>query len=489
MSEPQPDGGSATTLDGLLSRSAALSRDLIVDGPGRLSGQRIERQVQVCAGGLVERGVGHGDAVAWQLPNCWQSIVLLRACWRIGAVAVPLHHRLEPDEAARNAAHAGATLLDTTDLPRGAPVLSGTRPVGAGDRAVVLFTSGSSGRPKGVVHPHRSLVHKARQMPQVHGLHERDVVLMPAPLGHISGVLNGVLVPGAVPFRAVLLQRWDADAAADLIEREGVTFMVGPPTFFLDLDATGKALTSLRLISCGGAGVTPEFCMTMAERFGAVVKRTYGSTEAPTVATARVGDPPERAWHHDGRATPGTDLSVDEHGELLVRGPEVCDGYLADDDHGAIVPATNDDGWFATGDLAGIDKDGWLRITGRVGDGIIRGGENIAPAELEGVLTAHDAVTDAIVVGVADRRLGQRVGALVVSDAAFGLDECRRWFAERGVARFRWPEYLAHVNAIPRLASGKPDRRRATALLEHSIRPGGSNPPDPTDAAPPPRRT
>ena len=453
------------SLDRLLSRTAKLSRDLVVDGDTRMSGVHLEQATQRCAGGLLAAGVDTDDVVAWRATVSWQTIVLLRACWRIGAVAAPLHQRLGDPEAATLAASLGATVADVGEMADGPPVLSGTRPVPASGRALILHTAGSSGAPKAVIHTHAALAHKARQMVSLHALTEDDVVMVPTPLAHISGVLYALLVPIAVPMRAVLMGRWDSDVGAGLIEAERVTFMAGPPTFFTDLAGNGRALDSLRLISCGGAGVTPEFCRAMAERFGAVVKRTYGSTEAPSVATAWAGDPVERGWNFDGRAVPGAELRIAEASELLVRGPELFAGYL---DPVATAAAVDGDGWFHTGDRATIDADGWLTITGRLKELIIRGGENISPADVEAQLVAHPSVRAASVIGVPDERLGERVGALVVADASFDLAECRRWFDERGVARQQWPERVERVDAIPLLASGKPDRLAIAQLMARS---------------------
>jgi cyclohexanecarboxylate-CoA ligase len=294
-------------------------------------------------------------------------------------------------------------------------------------------------------------------MADVHGLTTDDCVLMPAPCAHISGLLNGITLPGVVPFRAVLMARWDPEVALDIIERERVTFMVGPPTFFVSLmQAPGFSparVESLRLISSGGAGVSVAFVEEASERLGAVVKRTYGSTEAPTIATSTAADPADAAHNHDGHPIGSVELRVTD-GELLVRGPEVCVGYL---DAGQNSDAFDADGWFHTGDLATL-RDGWLNIVGRLKDVIIRGGENISTAEVEHELEAHAAVRQAVVVGAPDELMGERVAAFVVASQHFDVDEAREWFAARGVARFKTPERVIVVEAIPTLPTGKPDR-------------------------------
>jgi cyclohexanecarboxylate-CoA ligase len=336
--------------------------------------------------------------------------------------------------------------------------------------AVVLFTSGSSGTPKAVIHTHRGLLTKARTMASVHALTGDDVVLMPAPLAHISGLLNAVLLPAAAGMGVVLMSRWDPAAAVAVIEAERVSFMVGPPTFFVGLmGADGfepSRVASLRLISSGGSGVTPAFVESASETLGCRVKRSYGSTEAPTVTTSGPGDRRDRERDTDGRPTPEVELRItdpatlaevaaDTDGEVWVRGPEVFEGYL---DPAATVEAFAADGWFRTGDLGRVDLDGWLTITGRMKDVIIRGGENISAAEVEAALEAHPLVSQAVAVGYPDDRLGQRVCAVVVAGGPFDLAGCQAWMAERGITRYKWPERVVQVTAFPLLSSGKVDR-------------------------------
>jgi acyl-CoA synthetase (AMP-forming)/AMP-acid ligase II len=368
---------------------------------------------------------------------------------------------LPPDDV--RGAHARFSSL----LDRGAPVhRSAARP---SDLGVVLFTSGSTGGPKAALHTQRGLAYKARVMARAHVLNGSDAVLMPAPLAHISGLLNAVLLPGVLPMRAHLMPRWDPDDAIELIERERITFMIGPPTFFVALMGADTFTTSrvqtLRLVSSGGAGVTPAFVDEATLRLGAHVKRTYGSTEAPTITTSTPSDSVERARATDGRATGAARLRVSdpssggqqaagETGELWLRGPELFVGYS----DAAATRASIARGWFRTGDLATVDADGWLTIVGRIKDIIIRGGENITAAEVERVLEAHPEVRHAVAVGYPDDRLGERVCAFVVASAPFDVDECRSWFERQGVARYKTPERVVLVDDLPVLGPGKPDR-------------------------------
>jgi len=210
----------------------------------------------------------------------------------------------------------------------------------------------------------------------------------------------------------------------------------------------------VRLVSSGGAGVTPAFVATARATLGASVKRTYGSTEAPTVTTSAATDPADRAQETDGHPVGQCELRVTDGGELLLRGPELFVGYAdVTQTHAAI-----DRGWFRTGDLATIDDDGWLTIVGRIKDVIIRGGENIGAAEVEAVLEAHPSVRQAVAVGYPDDSLGERVCAFVVTDGPFDLAATREWFEARGVARFKTPERVVQLAELPLLGAGKPDR-------------------------------
>ncbi|MFL6239877.1 MAG: class I adenylate-forming enzyme family protein [Actinomycetes bacterium] len=418
----------------LLNSLAELPAPHLVDGERRLDASEVERLADTQAHDMQE-----GDWCPFVATSTAESVLTFLACWRSGAVAAPLHARLTPQE---------------QDEIR-ARVLALPRERGLG---VVLATSGSSGRPKIVRHTSPALAYKAQLMVDVHGLTSDDVVLMPAPLAHVSGLLNGVLLPGAARMTTVLMQRWSATDALNLIEREGVTFMIGPPTYFVQMMAdpsfSGDRVASVRLISCGGAGVDALFARRAADAFGAVVKRTYGSTEAPTVTTSYAGDAAELGWATDGRPVGDVELRIDsETGELSVRGSELFIGY---DDREATNAVLSADGWFRTGDRATV-TDGWLTVLGRIGETIIRGGENVDPHEVEQVCAGLPDVGQVVVVGYPDEEMGERVGLVVVGREPT-LAELREHCAENGLARYKTPERILGVREIPVLTVGKPDR-------------------------------
>jgi cyclohexanecarboxylate-CoA ligase len=493
---------------------------VLVDGDLRFDGDQLERLVAGLAGGLRRMGVRRGDVITWQMPNWWEALVLYRACWRCGAVAAPIHHQfgtseveymvdlLDPVVAFSSPALPLAERAETIPVRPGGAAGSGgvtgsgignrrggvpsfeallqgipvppssasphspTRPNHPADLAVVIFTSGSTGRPKAVLHTHRGLAYKARSMAGIHGLSAADAVLMPSPLAHISGLLNAVLVPGAAAMRIVLMERWDPVRGLDLMEKERISYMIGPPTMFNGLMAHDSfdptKVASMRVVSSGMMGVTPEFIEAASAGLGAIVKRSYGSTEAPTVSTCTNDDPPERCRETDGRAVGAAALAVadpttgrwraaGQEGEVWIRGPELFAGYS---DSGETA-ATMHRGWFRSGDLGVLDAEGWLTITGRIKELIIRGGENISSFEVERALELHPGIRQAVVVGRPDERVGERVVAFIVGTGdgdTVDVAECQRWFSTHGVARFKTPELVVQIDEVPLLAAGKPDR-------------------------------
>lgn len=487
------------SLDALLSEPSAARRHRVADGDRQLAGAELSSVVDDVAGRLRRAGVRRGDAVAFQLPNGLAAACLFRACWRLGSVAVPVNRVAGDAEVAASIAATSPRLVlaevgspaaevpgavtvaqhgdPFVELPAGVPVPASASPARPADLAAVIFTSGSTGRPKAVLHSQRGLACKTTALIRAHGLVPGDVVLTPAPLAHVSGMLSGVLLPAAVGAASVLMGRWDPERALMLIGACGVTVMTGPPTFFVGLMGadgfTPKGVASLRLVSVGGAPVTPAFVRTAADALGCRVKRTYGSSEAPMVTTSFPADDPARCAETDGRPVGGVELAVVDPldgqrraagstGELWVRGPELFCGYADAADNARCVARG---GWFRTGDLATVERDGWLRVVGRLSDVIIRGGENVSAAEVEGALEAHPAIGHAVAVAYPDPLMGERVAAVVVGPSSFDLAACRAWFAGRGLARFKVPERLVHLESLPTLPSGKVDMAALRQLV------------------------
>jgi acyl-CoA synthetase (AMP-forming)/AMP-acid ligase II len=483
------------TLASLLS-STPDRADLVV-GPGSaLSTEALRLRVRSLAGWLRSRGVERGDAVAWQLPNDPDVVSLYLACWWLGAVAVPFHHGLTSIEAAHVLERVGtapvllasegspvAALSQSTVVPELHPLLElSSDPVETydaqpADAAAILTTSGSTGTPKCVIHSQRSLAHKARQLSLLHGTTTADAVLVPVPLAHMAGLVHGVLHPIGTGVKAVITRKWDPDDALEILTRERVTMLFGPPIFSLGIAAatafSRENVQSVRLIASGSTAISESYVQRTREAFGAVVKRTYGSTEAPIVCNTFPDDPPELGWTTDGRAAPGVELEVrdtatgavlgsDAIGELWVRGPELCDGYLEEEDTADVFI----DGWMRTRDLASIDQDGFVRIAGRISSFVIRGGMNISTIEVESVLSAHPMIDQTVVLGSPDELYGERIVAFVVARGPIDRDECARWFAETGASKYKLPDRVIQLDEMPLLpALQKPDLTALHKLL------------------------
>lgn len=479
-----------------LIRALPVRDDLVCCQRLRLGTRDLQLVVQRTAGWLRAHGVERGSAVAWQLANGPEVVVLYLATWWLGAVAVPFHETITSIEAGRVIDQLGgvAALLcgraapvsaldDATILPakKTLEAIAGT-PVheAAGlpsDPAVILTTSGSSGVPKSVLHSQRTLAHKAHQLPRLHGTSAADAVLVPAPLAHMAGLLHAVLHPLGAGVKAVIMPRWNADEALVLVRDERVTMLFGPPIFALGIASaegfTPAAVESVRLVSSGGTSITEAYVHQVRSLFGAVVKRTYGSTEAPVALTTLPEDDPEKGWTTDGRPVPGVEIELrdpsdgriverGETGEIWLRGPELCDGYLdRDQTADAFV-----DGWMRTRDLASVDESGFFSISGRISGLIIRGGMNISAREVESALESHPEVIQAVVLGYPDPTYGERVAAFIVSRSPLSRERCVEWFAEYGVAKYKVPDRIERLDSIPVLATyQKPDLDALRALL------------------------
>ena len=336
---------------------------------------------------------------------------------------------------------------------------------------MILYTSGTTGRPKGVLHSHNS-IHALICQIRDHWLVEPgDKFLVPSPIAHIGGSIYAFECPLLLGATAVLMERWDPDEAVTIMASEGCTHMAGATPFLEGLLAAAERadtrLPALKVFICGGASVPPSLIRRATAYFDrAVVTRVYGSTEVPVTTVGSPTDP-EHAADTDGRAGIA-DIKLVEHaaapsgtGEIHARGPQMLVGYRNPADE---RDAFDDEGYFRTGDLAQWVDDDYLVVTGRAKDIIIRSGENIAPKEIEDILGGHPDIVEISVVGLPDARTGERACAVIVPKASPGpdVDSLRGFLVDYGVAKFKVPEQVVIWDSLPKNDAGK--------ILKHQIR-------------------
>jgi len=486
----------------------------LIDGDRALSFAEWEHFVHRTALGLLALGIGPGDVVAYQLPNWWEAAVLFLAAAQIGAVVNPVLPIFRERELRFILRQSRAALLVIPGHHRGCdyPLMIGAlrgelpslrevlvaradppppmrslegflatpweRAPQTADRIVttvdadallmLMYTSGTTADPKGVLHTHNTLIAEVRSLERIHALTARDRTLMPSPLTHISGVIHAILAPALLGTSAVLMERWDPAEGLALIARQRVTYMVGAPTFLQDLvehpERPRHDLSSLRLFSCGGANVSADLIRRARATLGCVAKRVYGSTEFPTITTTDASDAASMGIETEGRPiAPAEVRIVDESGravpsgsdgEVQARGPECFVGYV---DAALNREAFTADGWLRTGDLGRLDAAGYLRITGRLKEIVIRKGEKFSVREIEELTRRHPAVADAAVVALPDPRSGERACAVVTLrvGATLTLGELTEFLRAEGLAAQKLPEQLEVVEALPRTDSGK----------------------------------
>jgi acyl-CoA synthetase len=443
----------------------------------------VEQVARRLAAGLRERGVGQRDVVAMQLPNWMEAAAVFWAAAFLGAVVVPVVHFYGPKEvryiveATRPKAFFAAERFGRQEfrpeLCEGVPVvgvvgrdfdalladepLAGVLPVDPDAPALIAFTSGTTRDPKGVIHSHRTLGYETRQLAASYPP-DRGRQFTVAPVGHFIGMINAFLIPVLDGSPVNLGDAWDPARALALMRADGLTVGGGATYYMTSLldhpDCTPEHITRLKYAGLGGASVASAVT-TRLESLGVSVFRAYGSTEHPSVTCTPYDGPVVKRLHTDGLPLPGVEVRLAEDGEILTRGPDLCLGYT---DPELTAAAFDVDGWYRTGDIGMVDSDGWLTVTDRKADVIIRGGENISALEVEEVLLGLDGVAEAAVVAVPDPRLGERAAAvlrMLPGWSAPSLAEVRLHFDRAGLARQKWPEEVRRVDDFPRTPSGK----------------------------------
>jgi acyl-CoA synthetase (AMP-forming)/AMP-acid ligase II len=333
------------------------------------------------------------------------------------------------------------------------------------DVCLLAYTSGTTAKPKGAQHTHQGFLAEVGSGPRMLGLGGEHVQLMSFPCGHVAGLCS-LFRTLALGTATVLMDGWNPQRALELIPKYGVTYTSGTPlhlTTLLEALEAGAPLGTLREFLVGAASVPSEL-VARAERQGITAFRAYGSTEHPTISSATARDPLAKRQFTDGRPTPGTEVRVvDENGadvpagadgEVVCRGPEQFVGYRDPSlNEGIRFPG----GWLRTGDIGRLDAEGYLTITDRIKDVIIRGGETISSREVEDVLLSCPGIADAAAIAVPDERYGEKVGAVVIPEPGVtpGLDTIRAHFAATGVATQKTPEFLEVVDELPRTSVGK----------------------------------
>ena len=483
----------------------------------RLDFVELRRRVDAVAKGLIAAGIQSGDRVAIWAPNCWEWVVAVLGLQSAGAALVPLNTRYKGMEAADILCRSGARLLftvegflgndyvslldeagrpdtlerivllrETDHRPDGASFLDellaeGTivsdaelddriAAIAGGDMSDVLFTSGTTGAPKGVVQTHAATLRAFLDWSTLVGLRSDDRYLIVNPFFHTFGYKAGILACLMTGATMVPLPVFDVDAAVDAIAAERISMIPGPPTLYQTLlhhpRFDRSKVDTLRLAVTGAAVVPVELVVAMEKELGfETVLTAYGLTEACGVVTVcRREDGPETIANTSGRAIPGVEVIIvdddgkqmdpGQPGEVLVRGYNVLREYFEDPEQTA--EAVDTDGWLHTGDVGTLDADGYLRITDRTKDMFIVGGFNAYPAEIEKLLLTCPGIAQVAVVGVPDERMGE-VGvafAVPTADAVLDPDEIIAWSREH-MANYKVPRRVEIVDALPLNASGK----------------------------------
>ena len=470
----------------------------------------LDHAASCLANWMLAKGIESGDRIAFQLPGWCEFTVIYLACLKIGAVSVPLLPSWREAELVwvLNKCQAkmffAPTLFKQTrpvdlilplqnQLPQLqqivgvdkltpatsslslSQIIADNTPLTTaitthGDElAAVLFTSGTEGLPKGVMLTHNNILASERAYCARLNLTWQDVFMMPAPLGHATGFLHGVTAPFLIGARSVLLDIFTPDACLALLEQQRCTCMLGATPFVYDLlnllEKQPADLSALRFFLCGGTTIPKKVARECQQR-GIKLLSVYGSTESSPHAVVNLDDPLSRFMHTDGYAAAGVEIKVVDdarktlppgcEGEEASRGPNVFMGYF--DEPELTARALDEEGWYYSGDLCCMDEAGYIKITGRKKDIIVRGGENISSREVEDILLQHPKIHDACVVAMPDERLGERSCAYIVLKSphhSLSLEDVVAFFSRKRVAKYKYPEHIVITEKLPRTASGK----------------------------------
>ncbi|SFB32514.1 AMP-binding protein [Azotobacter beijerinckii] len=474
----------------------------------------LNQRVTRMAAGLAALGVGPGDVVSCQLPNWWQMNALFLACVRIGAVINPLMPIFREHELRFMLAHARSRVLVIPqtfrhfdhrqmiqglrgELPNLAHVLVvegdgeqsfervllerawetecdtgrlfAERRPSPDDVVQVIYTSGTTGKPKGVMHTCNTLLSHIRPFCERHGLSEGEGILMPSPLAHQLGFLYGLMTPVYLGASVILQDVWNPLFAVQIIAEERPGLTLGSTPFLADLVEVAtehhQQLSSLKTFISAGAPIPGALVEKAASLLDTRIVSAWGMTENGAVTTTRPEDPMHMAVISDGLALPymevkvvgeeGQELPANQEGDLLVRGSSQFVGYLNQPE----LYNVDAEGWFPTGDIARMSADGYIRITGRSKDIVIRGGENIPVVDVENMLYKHPAIKSVALVGAPDPRLGERLCAYVTlhdgTAQPLTLKDLTDYLLEQQLTRQYLPEYLEVMDELPRTPSGK----------------------------------
>lgn len=471
----------------------------------RLTYRELDARVCRIAGALQAIGVGPSDVVSYQLPNWWEFIAIALACARIGAVSNPimpifrqreLKFMLDFGESKvfivpkeykgfnfEDMAH--DLLPQLTHTPR-LLVIDGsgpdsfdqflsnapTQPVASSplmpnDVLLLMYTSGTTGEPKGVMHTSNTLFANLNAFIETYSLTDKDVILGASPMAHLTGFGYLAMIPLILNATTVLQDIWEPKQALGLIRDENITFSMASSPFVADLcaaaEAGGPVSEQFANFCCAGAPIPPVLIERARKVLGLAVSSAWGMTECGAVTITEPTRTNEKSGSTDGRPVPGIEVKVTDvdgstlpagqTGKLFARGSSMFAGYLKRPH----LNATDDDGWFDTGDLAYLDKEGYVRINGRSKDIIIRGGENIPVVEIENLLYKHPAVAMVAIVGYPDARLGEKACAFVSVRPGhqFSLEEMSRYLSENQVTKQYHPERLELMEDLPKTPSGK----------------------------------